>query len=59
VVIVGQDPYINENEAMGLCFSVPVGTKVPPSLANMYKNLEKTVKGFKIPKHGDLTKWAN
>ena len=44
---------------MGLCFSVPQGTKVPPSLMNIYKNLSSTIPGFKTPKHGDLTKWAN
>jgi uracil-DNA glycosylase len=44
---------------MGLCFSVPKGIKVPPSLSNIYKNLASKVPGFKIPKHGDLTKWAN
>jgi len=46
---------------MGLCFSVKKGVKVPPSLANMYKSLESDPKisGFKTPKHGDLTHWAN
>ena len=37
VVILGQDPYINENQAMGLSFSVPEGVKLPPSLKNIYK----------------------
>eukprot|EP00347_Sterkiella_histriomuscorum_P012946 403366614 len=62
VVIVGQDPYINQNEAMGLCFSIPKGTKVPPSLRNIYKALENDSKiDFKMPNpiHGDLTKWAS
>ncbi|CAK87274.1 unnamed protein product (macronuclear) [Paramecium tetraurelia] len=59
VVIVGQDPYINQNEAMGLCFSVPRSqTKIPPSLKNVYKLLQTDVKGFTTPNHGDLTKWA-
>jgi len=42
----------------GLCFSVPRGKKKPPSLANIYKCLEVDIPGFKIPAHGDLTKWA-
>jgi len=61
VLIVGQDPYINENEAMGLCFSIPKGTKVPPSLKNIYLALENDSKvEFKTPNpiHGDLTPWA-
>lgn len=62
VVIVGQDPYIKDDEAMGLCFSIPKTTKCPPSLKNMYKALEKdkTV-DFKMPKpvHGDLQSWAS
>ena len=42
---------------MGLCFSVPRGTRVPPSLVNIYKELKEDV-GFTIPDHGDLTGWA-
>ena len=60
-VIVGQDPYIKENEAMGLCFSVPKSIKCPPSLKNIYKALTKDKKvNFQSPNpvHGDLTKWA-
>ncbi len=61
VVIVGQDPYIKPGEAMGMCFSVNQGIKVPPSLKNIYKALEndKDIK-FTTPNpiHGDLTKWA-
>jgi uracil-DNA glycosylase len=52
VVIVGQDPYHGPNQAMGLCFSVPRGTKVPPSLANIYKAANITCD------HGDLTSWG-
>jgi uracil-DNA glycosylase len=52
VVILGQDPYINEGEAMGLAFSVPEGKKIPPSLRNIYKKLNNTSKS------GDLTSWA-
>lgn len=61
VVIVGQDPYHQPGQAMGLCFSVNKGVKVPPSLVNMYKCLEQDPKvtGFKKPNHGDLTKWAD
>lgn len=43
IIIVGQDPYIKPGQAMGLCFSVPKGIKVPPSLKNMYKCLDKDV----------------
>jgi uracil-DNA glycosylase len=58
VVIIGQDPYFNPNQAMGLSFSIPRGVKLPPSLARIYKVLEKTVPKFKAPAHGDLTEWA-
>lgn len=58
VVILGQDPYHNQGEAMGLCFSVPQGVKIPPSLQNIYKELHSDL-GCTIPKHGDLTKWAH
>ena len=59
VVILGQDPYINEGEAMGLSFSVPKGVKIPPSLRNIYKELNEDEKvEFDIPDHGDLTGWA-
>ncbi|MEM9919506.1 MAG: uracil-DNA glycosylase [Bacteroidota bacterium] len=57
VVILGQDPYHNPGEAMGLCFSVPQGVRVPPSLKNIYKEMERDI-GFVIPRHGDLTAWA-
>lgn len=65
VVILGQDPYhgsimINNQEipqAMGLSFSVPKGVPVPPSLKNIYKELEQST-NFIIPNHGDLTRWA-
>jgi uracil-DNA glycosylase len=66
VVIIGQDPYIKAEthnkkeipEAMGLSFSVPAGIKVPPSLANIYKNLKHFKHILKTPDHGDLTMWA-
>ena len=58
VVILGQDPYHNPGQAMGLSFSVPDGVKIPPSLVNIYKELNKDI-GMPIPTTGNLTKWAN
>ncbi|WP_194866497.1 uracil-DNA glycosylase [Pseudoalteromonas sp. PPB1] len=58
VVILGQDPYHGPNQAHGLCFSVLPGVKVPPSLANMYKELEQDIAGFQVPNHGYLLPWA-
>lgn len=57
VVILGQDPYHNPGEAMGLSFSVPQGVRIPPSLLNIYKELKEDL-GVPIPNHGDLTHWA-
>lgn len=57
VVILGQDPYHGPGQAMGLSFSVPHGVQVPPSLANIYKELESDL-GLPRPGHGDLTGWA-
>ena len=57
VVIMGQDPYHGEGEAHGLSFSVQKGVKIPPSLQNIYKELESDL-GIKPSQHGDLTKWA-
>jgi uracil-DNA glycosylase len=57
VVILGQDPYHNPGEAMGLSFSVPKGKRTPPSLVNIYKEINADL-GLPIPKHGDLTSWA-
>lgn len=57
VVILGQDPYHNPGEAMGLCFSVPRGVKVPPSLVNIYKELQADL-GIPAPGHGDLSSWT-
>ena len=59
VVILGQDPYHGEGQAMGLSFSVPQGLKVPASLKRIYKELASDINGFEIPTHGDLTAWAN
>jgi len=58
VVIIGQDPYFNEGQAHGLCFSVKRGVKVPPSLKRIYKTLESTIQDFKAPNHGCLEEWA-
>lgn len=58
VVILGQDPYHGEQQAHGLSFSVQKGIVPPPSLRNIYKELETDIPGFKIPNHGDLTGWA-
>ncbi|GMQ60372.1 uracil-DNA glycosylase [Vallitalea sediminicola] len=57
VVILGQDPYHGPDQAHGLSFSVKKGVKIPPSLVNIYKELNKDL-GCKIPSHGNLTKWA-
>lgn len=57
VVILGQDPYHNPNEAMGLSFSVPRGIRIPPSLRNIYKELHSDL-GVPVAGHGDLTHWA-
>ena len=57
VVILGQDPYHGPGQAMGLCFAVPEGVKVPPSLVNIYKELESDL-GIARPTHGDLSAWA-
>tara|TARA_R110001583_G_scaffold10698_8_gene49202 strand:+ start:34925 stop:35575 length:651 start_codon:yes stop_codon:yes gene_type:complete len=58
IVILGQDPYHGEGQAHGLSFSVPEGVKIPPSLANIYKELATSIEGFKIPQSGNLTHWA-
>jgi uracil-DNA glycosylase len=58
VVILGQDPYHGENQAHGLSFSVQKGITIPPSLRNIYKELQTDIPVFIIPGHGDLTKWA-
>jgi len=58
VVIIGQDPYHDVNQAHGLCFSVCHGVKPPPSLVNIYAELESDIPGFKRPSHGNLTAWA-
>ena len=57
VVILGQDPYHGPGQAHGLCFSVQDGVKPPPSLVNIYKELNKDL-GIPIPQTGNLTPWA-
>lgn len=57
VVIIGQDPYHGAGQAHGLCFSVQKGTKAPPSLCNIFKELSDDL-GCKVPTHGQLTGWA-
>lgn len=57
VVIIGQDPYHGPNQAHGLSFSVQKGVVLPPSLRNIFHELHNDL-GVKIPKHGDLTHWA-
>lgn len=57
VLILGQDPYHNPEQAMGLAFSVPDGVAIPPSLVNIYTELNNDL-GCEIPKSGDLTKWG-
>ena len=58
VIIIGQDPYHNPGEAHGLCFSVQPGVKVPPSLQNIYKEIESDLKIKKDFSQGTLTNWA-
>lgn len=57
VVILGQDPYHGPGQAHGLCFSVPKGIPAPPSLQNIFKELNNDL-GLPIPNHGNLEKWA-
>lgn len=56
-VIIGQDPYHGKGQAHGLCFSVRKEIKIPPSLVNIYKELESDL-GLKAPPHGNLVSWA-
>ncbi|NER50781.1 MAG: uracil-DNA glycosylase [Symploca sp. SIO1A3] len=57
VVILGQDPYHGPGQAHGLCFSVPKGVAPPPSLINIFKEIEQDL-GIKLPEHGCLQSWA-
>ena len=58
VVIIGQDPYHGKGQANGLCFSVSTGIEPPPSLINIFKELQTDL-GIPIPNHGNLEKWAD
>lgn len=58
VVILGQDPYHGPGQAEGLCFSVPEGVRPPPSLVNIYKELQSDL-GIPRPTHGHLSHWAD
>ena len=58
VVIIGQDPYHGPGQAQGLCFSVPPGVDIPPSLVNVYAELKRDL-GFEPPGHGCLIPWAD
>lgn len=57
VLILGQDPYHDDEQAHGLCFSVRKGIAMPPSLLNIFKELQSDM-GCKMPNHGNLTHWA-
>ena len=57
VVIIGQDPYHEPGQAMGLSFSVPDGVPMPPSLVNIFKEIQMDL-GTPMPPNGDLTRWA-
>lgn len=57
VVILGQDPYHGPGQAHGLCFSVRPGVPVPPSLQNIFKEIQSDL-GLAVPRHGDLRSWA-
>ncbi len=58
VVILGQDPYHGDGQAHGLSFSVKDDMKLPPSLKNMFKELEDDIDAFQLPTSGNLSKWA-
>ena len=58
VVIIGQDPYHGPGQANGMCFSVRDGVRMPPSLVNIFKEIQKDL-GKPIPQSGDLERWAN
>lgn len=57
VVLLGQDPYHGPGQAQGLCFSVPDGISMPPSLVNIFKELQQDT-GMNMPRSGNLTRWA-
>ena len=57
LVIIGQDPYHGKGQAHGYCFSVPEGIKIPPSLVNIFKEIDDDL-GILSPNNGDLTRWS-
>jgi len=57
-VIIGQDPYHDNKQAHGFCFSVLKDVAIPKSLKNIYQELERDIKGFKAPNHGNLESWS-
>lgn len=57
IVIIGQDPYVQPNQAHGMCFSVKQGVRIPPSLKNIYKEISEDL-GIPIPRSGYLMPWA-
>ena len=57
MIILGQDPYHNKDQANGLCFSVNKGTPIPKSLKNIFKEISEDLKII-TPKHADLSNWA-
>ncbi|HEX2936808.1 MAG TPA: uracil-DNA glycosylase [Bacteroidales bacterium] len=57
VVLLGQDPYHGRGQAHGLCFSVPLGIAAPPSLVNIFKEIQTDI-GLPVPNHGNLEAWA-
>lgn len=59
VVILGQDPYHGYGQAHGLAFSVQRGVKIPPSLRNIYVELESDISGYQAPQDGDLSAWCD
>ena len=59
VIILGQDPYHQEGQAEGLSFSTPKGVVIPPSLRNIFKELQSDDVSFSKPEHGNLVSWAN
>lgn len=59
VVIIGQDPYHGENEANGMCFSVNDGVKIPPSLRNIFREINSDFDSVFYPSSGNLSHWAN
>ena len=57
VLLLGQDPYHNVGQAIGMSFAVPPGQEIPPSLVNIYKELNSDL-GLHVPNNGDISKWA-